>query len=73
MNRILKLYLSTLVGILAYCLAYMISTIFAVVFIGYDKILKNPEGAILSFKLIGIAVFILIFIFVYKLINKIRL
>ncbi|MBL7131359.1 MAG: hypothetical protein ISS45_08170 [Candidatus Omnitrophica bacterium] len=70
MNRILKFYLSTLVGLLVYCLTYMISTIYAVLFIGYYKILKNQEAVRFSFICIGVIISILVSIFVYRLIDK---
>ena len=71
MNKFLKLYLSTLVGFLAYCLTYMTSAIFAVLFIGYDKILKNQENTRFSFIFISSVILILVFTFIYRLINKI--
>ena len=70
MNRILKFYLSTLVGLLAYCLTYMISTIYAVLFIGYYKIVKDQETIRFSFICIGVIISILVSIFVYRLIDK---
>jgi hypothetical protein len=38
--------------------------------IGYDKIVKNQASARLGFTSVGIVIFILVSIFMYKLIDK---
>jgi len=70
MNNFLKLYLSTLVGFLAYCLTYMLSTIFTIMSIGYDNFLKNQASIRFRFIFISAAIFVLVFMFMYKLIGR---
>ena len=70
MKKIPKLYLSTFVGLLAYCLAYMLCAVFSMKFIGYDKMVENQVAVRLSFALISAAIAIFIVIFVFKLIGR---